>query len=249
MGEVEIFGAQVIAAGVVITVAVIIGLILVRSDEDDRGSGALWSGAVPTVLPPLGESAPTPIPIQPSATPSRSSAPATTKPPTRRVTHPARTTPPPPPLAPAPGTRASLAADGLLMRHRDFVVRLEAPGTSDTAKQDATFILRAGLARAGCLSLEAVNFPGRFVRHRDFVLRLETRADSPLYREDATFCPERSGDAVVLRAVNYPDRVVSVGRDGLLVLPPPAGSTPARLTFGRPAPKINPTLLLPSFGN
>lgn len=114
----------------------------------------------------------------------------------------------------------------MVVRHRDFLVRVDP--ASRTSREDATFLVRPGLARAECLSLEAVNFRGRFVRHRDFVLRLDRLDDSELFRADATFCPESVRGGVVLRSVNFPDRFVTADRSGQLFLSLGTPDTAAR---------------------
>jgi hypothetical protein len=228
-GDVNVFGYQVIAAGVILTIAVIAGLVLTRAGRDDEPP--IWNGAVapPIVLPVESRS---PIEV---ASPTPSASISVTSAPGRRSTTPPRrtrpSTPPPPsrPATPAPGDRVSLEwteRPGTVMRHRNFLVRVDS--TSRTSRQDATFTVRAGLARPDCLSLEAVNFRGRFVRHRDFVLRLDRRDDSELFRADATFCPEPARTGVVLRSVNYPDRLVTADRNGQLFLSLGTPDTAAR---------------------
>jgi hypothetical protein len=110
---------------------------------------------------------------------------------------------------------------GLRVRHRDFLGRVDpiTAASGDTDKRDATFTVRAGLAGRGCVSLESVNFPGRFLRHRDFVIHLDARQATPLYAADATFCavPRAGGRSVSLRAWNYPDHFVDEQRSALVL--------------------------------
>jgi hypothetical protein len=114
------------------------------------------------------------------------------------------------------------------LRHRNFIGRVDRIGSDPTAQEraDSAFVVRKGLGRDGCISLESVNFPGYFLRHRDFVLRLERRDRSELFAQDATFCtaPTRDGDAIVLDSINYPDRALVVHRDGVIHLDQGAGT-------------------------
>jgi hypothetical protein len=111
---------------------------------------------------------------------------------------------------------------GFRVRHRDFRGRIDriTSNSSALARADSRFIVRRGLGRGGCVSLESVNYPGYFLRHRDFVIRLDRRDRSKLYEQDATFCAARTRDgrAVILESINYPSRAVAVRRDGSLRL-------------------------------
>jgi hypothetical protein len=117
---------------------------------------------------------------------------------------------------------AVAAAPEYRLRHRDFIGRVDRIGSDATPleRADSAFVVRKGLGRDGCVSLESVNYPGYFLRHRDFVLRLERRDGSELFASDATFCaaPSRIGNAIVLESINYPDRALVVHRDGVLHL-------------------------------
>jgi len=57
-------------------------------------------------------------------------------------------------------------------------------------KQDATFLIRPGLADASCYSLESRNFPGHYLRHSTFRVRKDLNDGSDLFRQDATFCAQ-----------------------------------------------------------
>lgn len=108
------------------------------------------------------------------------------------------------------------------LRHRDFIGRIDRFGSDPTAleRADSTFVVRKGLGRDGCVSLESVNYPGYFLRHRNFILRLERRDGSSLFSQDATFCaaPTQGGNAIVLESINYPDRALVVHQDGVIHL-------------------------------
>ncbi|HWO59045.1 MAG TPA: AbfB domain-containing protein, partial [Umezawaea sp.] len=59
------------------------------------------------------------------------------------------------------------------LRHSDALARTDVinDGSSDVAKQDATFWARPGLSNSACLSFESRDFPGRFLRHSNFRVR------------------------------------------------------------------------------
>jgi hypothetical protein len=211
--------ASIIAIGAVLTAFVILGTLALHRD-DSSAEDYRWTTPLPTD-PLIQPALPEPVPVLPAPSSSAPAAvtvaPAThrTSPPPPRRTRPADPTPAP--LIPAAGSRISLipAGDsGLRLRHRDFRLRLDriGPRSSAVDRADATFVVRSGLADKSCVSLEAVNFPGRFVRHQDFALFLHPRQPSALFAADATFCPQRVGSAgeFVLRAVNYPDRHLAV---------------------------------------
>jgi Alpha-L-arabinofuranosidase B (ABFB) domain/Glycosyl hydrolases family 2, sugar binding domain/Glycosyl hydrolases family 2 len=72
-------------------------------------------------------------------------------------------------------------------------------GSATGLKQDATFIVRHGLADSSCYSLEARNFPGQFLRHNQFRIHLDANNGSAVFAQDATFCVQngRSGTGTV----------------------------------------------------
>ncbi|BEL03028.1 hypothetical protein Q0Z83_012190 [Actinoplanes sichuanensis] len=102
--------------------------------------------------------------------------------------------------------------DGQRLRNRDFVARIEA----DSAAKGLSgrFVVRQGLADAGCLSFESAEHPGFHLRHRNYVLLVERAEPTALYLSDATFCPVSSGGGFALRSVNYPDHhlIVAAGQ-------------------------------------
>jgi hypothetical protein len=164
------------------------------------------------------------------------SEPATTKPVT---TKPAARQPAPrqPAKAPAagPGLRAGSAvgleladAPGHRVRHRDFRGRSDrlGPGSPALSRADARFVVRRGLADAGCVSFESSNYPGRFLRHRNFEIRLDRAERTRLFAADATFCPVTRGRAgiIALRSVNYPDRFLTESRSRLRLTRATAGT-------------------------
>jgi alpha-L-arabinofuranosidase B-like protein/glycosyl hydrolase family 2 len=94
------------------------------------------------------------------------------------------------------------------LRHQNGLAFTEIVDASSAAllKNDATWIVRAGLASAGCYSLESVNFPGQYLRHANFRLQKAANDGSSLFANDATFCARtgRTGGGISLEAFNFP---------------------------------------------
>ena len=94
------------------------------------------------------------------------------------------------------------------LRHADSLGHTEAVngGSSALLKNDATFVVRRGLADSSCYSFESVNLPGQFLRHADSRIRLAPNDGSALLRADATFCarPGLSGTGITLESLNQP---------------------------------------------
>lgn len=74
---------------------------------------------------------------------------------------------------------------GLLLRHKDFR-GMVSPGPFDPY-EDAMWLVGPGLADRKGVSLESVNFPGRFLRERRGVLVVEGDDGSPEFAASATF--------------------------------------------------------------
>ncbi|WP_305788695.1 AbfB domain-containing protein [Symbioplanes lichenis] len=234
-GRITFTYTRIIAGGAALTVAVM--AILIGSWED----GAPQSAALPVVEPTVNLSTEpvVPVPIVTTTEPAPAGAWSDegSRPlPVSRTSPAARTSAPGPRSSrpsPTPSpvrldTRISLVAepaDGVpvLLRHRDFRLRLDPVSTRSDAlsRADATFVLRRGLADAKCFSLESINYPGFFVRHRHFRILL-TRPDGAA---DATFCPEPAGATgrLSLRSVNYPDRRIAASGDELMLAAVSAG--------------------------
>ncbi|MCU7729180.1 AbfB domain-containing protein [Actinoplanes sp. KI2] len=179
-----------------------------------------WIPSPPVSVLPAPSSSFTTAPVD--AGPTRSRA-------TPRTT--SASTSPKPSAQPAPAAElkvgatvglAVAAAPDYRVRHRDFIGRVDRFGSGTDAREraDSQFVVRNGLGRDGCISLESVNLPGYFLRHRDFVLRLDRRDRSELFAQDATFCtaPARGGTAFVLESINYPGRALVVHRDYVIYL-------------------------------
>ncbi|WP_105968139.1 AbfB domain-containing protein [Streptomyces geranii] len=81
--------------------------------------------------------------------------------------------------------------------------------SGDTAKEQATFTVVAGLADSAGFSFRSAD--GRYLRHSGFRIRLDTNNNSSLFAQDATFhAVTGSGDdqAVRLMSHNFPTRCV-----------------------------------------
>ena len=72
-------------------------------------------------------------------------------------------------------------------------------------KNDATWIVRKGLADASCVSFESRNYPGDFLRHFNFQVYRQPMDGSAAFRADATFCPVagKNGQGTSFRSYNY----------------------------------------------
>ncbi|WP_327636175.1 AbfB domain-containing protein [Kribbella sp. NBC_00482] len=97
-----------------------------------------------------------------------------------------------------------------VLRHREGLTRTDTidANSSLTDRQDASFVIRAGLAESSCYSLESLNFPGQYLRHSNYRLQNAPNDGTDTFRKDATFCaqPPRAGGAgnVSLQSINYP---------------------------------------------
>ncbi|KAH8158862.1 hypothetical protein CIB48_g9394 [Xylaria polymorpha] len=113
------------------------------------------------------------------------------------------------------GSRVSLRVttpgyDNRYIAHTGATVNTQVvSGSSDGGlKQQASWIVRAGLANSGCVSFESVDSPGSFIRHADYQLMVNGNDNSKIFREDATFCPQAgiSGQGNAFRSWSYPAR-------------------------------------------
>ncbi|MFI5897943.1 AbfB domain-containing protein [Actinoplanes sp. NPDC051513] len=182
-----------------------------------------WEPSAPVSMLPAPASSSTATPTTPAAASTATRRPA--------PTGVSRTVSPAPVVDLDIGATVGLSVAGradLRLRHRDFVGRIDRIVASSSAleRADSRFVVRKGLGREGCVSLESVNYPGYFLRHRNFILRLERpgrwdrRGGSELFERDATFCttPTHDGAAFVLESINYPGRALSVRDDGVVGL-------------------------------
>jgi hypothetical protein len=123
-----------------------------------------------------------------------------------------------------PGPRVSVQAtasgrSSYYIKHDDtddgVVIAPVTAASSDTVKQDATFVETAGLANSSCVSFQSINKPDSYLRHQNFVLHLQPSDGSTLFNQDATFCPQpgNSGQGVSFHSVNFPDRYIRTFND------------------------------------
>jgi non-reducing end alpha-L-arabinofuranosidase len=117
----------------------------------------------------------------------------------------------------APGSVIQLRATtpvsaGECIRHKEGRAVLSPIGKSSVPFdiQDATWIVRAGLADTTAVSFESKNFPGGFLRHRFGVVYQEQKDDSEQFAFDATFAaePGKTGQGLSFAAFNYPSRFI-----------------------------------------
>nr|WP_073501812.1 alpha-L-arabinofuranosidase B [Actinacidiphila paucisporea] len=118
---------------------------------------------------------------------------------------------------PAAGSRLSLRATtscctGDYITHDDadtnVVISSVTSSSTATAKADATWIVRAGLANSSCVSFESANKSGQYLRHYNYKLQLAASDGSSTFQQDATFCPQsgQNGQGYSLQSVNFPDK-------------------------------------------
>ncbi|MEF2277403.1 glycosyl hydrolase [Deinococcus sp. YIM 134068] len=127
------------------------------------------------------------------------------------------TNPPPAPTL-QPGSFYSLrtVTPGVTryLRHAGSLASTEVVDANSAAglKQDASWKAAPGLADAGCVSFESVNFPGSYLRHAGSRLRIDPNNTTDLFRQDATFCVraalDRSGGNVSLASKNFPNSYI-----------------------------------------
>lgn len=78
-------------------------------------------------------------------------------------------------------------ATGRYLRHYAYRVRLDKEDESALFHKDATFCPRSG-SKAGSVSLESYNYPGRYLRHRDNLeLWIDRSENTAAYRADRSF--------------------------------------------------------------
>jgi non-reducing end alpha-L-arabinofuranosidase len=82
--------------------------------------------------------------------------------------------------------------------------------SSSTAKSNASWIVRAGLANSSCRSFESRDTPGSFLRHQNFQLFLHANDGSSLFASDATFCVQAgmNGQGNSFQSTNFPTRYI-----------------------------------------
>jgi hypothetical protein len=144
-----------------------------------------------------------------------------------------------------PGPRVSLqttspgGSSGYIKHDDSDDLVVVAPVTADssnTDKQDATFVETAGLANPDCLSFEAVNKPGSYLRHENFQFHLQPNDGSSLFSMDATFCPGtgNSGQGTSFQSVDFPGQFIR-NFNNVVFLASDGGSSPWDVAAGWPA--------------
>jgi len=112
-----------------------------------------------------------------------------------------------------PGSSISLRATTACcttryIRHAggDAVTSVISSGSSVLDKNDATWIIRPGLANSSCVSFESTNYPGDYLRHANYQLHRQPFDGSSLMAQDATFCPAtgNTGQYTSFQSYNYP---------------------------------------------
>ncbi|MDX6740221.1 AbfB domain-containing protein [Actinocorallia sp. A-T 12471] len=80
--------------------------------------------------------------------------------------------------------------------------------SGETAKKEATFWVRPGLANGSCVSLESRAYPGEYLRHSGYRVRRDPNNGTALFAADATFCvrPGLAGGGSSLESYNFPGR-------------------------------------------
>jgi hypothetical protein len=197
---------RVIILCVVAAVAGAVGMLALIRPGTDKTVQPPIAGPMIFATPSEGSSpaSPPPSPSLTTGGPTPASPRSTVRPAGHR---PVTTTPAPKPSS-APkaaltvGSVIGLEVDGqsgLRLRHYNFGVRVDRLSSSSSAldRADSRFTVRSGLAFGGCLSFEAVNYPGYYLRHRVFDMVLEQRDDSRVFDQESTFCakPTRDGKA------------------------------------------------------
>jgi hypothetical protein len=116
-----------------------------------------------------------------------------------------------------PGTAVSLRATTACcttdyVSHSGTAVSTQAvtASSSATAKANASFTVRAGLANSSCVSFESRNTSGSYLRHQNYQLYLHANDGSSLFAADATFCPQagRNGQGTSFASSNFPSRFI-----------------------------------------
>ncbi|RDL35135.1 putative alpha-L-arabinofuranosidase B [Venustampulla echinocandica] len=103
--------------------------------------------------------------------------------------------------------------------HTGSAVNTQVVSSSSTTalKQQASWIVRTGLANSACFSFESKDTPGSYIRHYNFELLLNANDGTKLFHEDATFCPQAglNGQGSSIRSWSYPTRYFRHYNNGL----------------------------------
>ncbi|WP_420856500.1 alpha-L-arabinofuranosidase B [Streptomyces mangrovisoli] len=98
------------------------------------------------------------------------------------------------------------------IRHQANAAVLSSVTSSSSSldKNDATWIVRKGLASSSCVSFESRNYPGDYLRHYNYRLYRQPMDGTAQFRADATFCPTtgKSGTGTSFASYNYPTKYI-----------------------------------------
>jgi hypothetical protein len=117
-------------------------------------------------------------------------------------------------------TTFSIAHDA---RDDRVVITQVTPDSSQTARAEATWTVRKGLADSSCISFESADTPGYYLWHHNFELFLARDDGSASFASHTTFCPQagNSGEGYSFEAYNRPgmfirhfDYIVYLASDG-----------------------------------
>jgi hypothetical protein len=88
----------------------------------------------------------------------------------------------------------------------DAVTSVISSSSSALDRNDATWVIRPGLANSSCVSFESKNYPGDYLRHSNYQLHRQPFDGSALMAQDATFCPAggNTGQYTSFQSYNYP---------------------------------------------
>jgi hypothetical protein len=104
----------------------------------------------------------------------------------------------------SPGTEVSFrASTGDYIRHQNGRAIISPIGVTNPTldKQDATWIVRPGLANSACLSFESKDFPNGYLRQSGGAVYQQQNDSSSPFATDATFCevPGMNGQGLSLQ--------------------------------------------------
>ncbi|MFE2062323.1 alpha-L-arabinofuranosidase B [Streptomyces sp. NPDC059467] len=105
-------------------------------------------------------------------------------------------------------TTSCCTADYVRHQNNAGVLSAITSSSSTLDKNDATWIVRPGLADSSCVSFESRNYPGDYLRHYNYKIYRQPMDGTSTYRQDATFCPTtgKSGTGTSFASYNYPTK-------------------------------------------
>ena len=233
------------AVAVAASTAGLLALVVPSRDADDVQRGLpLPPATESTLFPPTNPQASLPaspsngLPSEVRTTTASTSPPATGRPaattPSRAVT---------PASIPDLTIGATIGLEvvgepGLRVRHHDFIARVDRLSSASSAldKAESRFIVRRGLAFDGCVSFEAVSYPGYYLRRFFDDLLLHERSNSSIYEQEVTFCPipTRNGKGLTLLVLFPSGFTVAAAPDGRLHLDSSDETVPTAFVVRQP---------------